>query len=129
MDIVQFQRKRFPNQSYMIKIDLEKVSKSILIMFIGLAMVIVASVLLLITETIPPGFGIEYVLVEVFSCFGTVGLTMGLTPHLTSIGKIILIVLMFAGRIGLLTFFISFGAHPEERKPLISYPEENILVG
>lgn len=110
-------------------ISKEKVSKSILIMFIGLAMVIVASVLLLITETIPAGFGIEYVLVEVFSCFGTVGLTMGLTPHLTSIGKIILIVLMFAGRIGLLTFFISFGAHPEERKPLISYPEENILVG
>ncbi|CAM3601893.1 TrkH family potassium uptake protein [Erysipelothrix urinaevulpis] len=107
----------------------EKVSKAILIIFIGISMIMIATMLLLLTETIPKGFGIEYILVEVVSCFGTVGLTMGLTPHLSSIGKIILIVMMFAGRIGLLTFFISFSAHPDERRPLISYPEENILVG
>ncbi|WP_331836843.1 hypothetical protein [Erysipelothrix piscisicarius] len=41
---------------------------------------------------------------------------MGLTPNLTVIGKIVLIVLMFAGRIGLLTFFLSFGVPCEKRK-------------
>lgn len=106
-----------------------KVNKSILIVFIGIGMIVIATMLLLITETIPDGFGLEYVLLEVFSCFGTVGLSMGLTTHITNIGKVILIVLMFAGRIGLLTFFISFGAHPEDRRPLITYPDESILVG
>ena len=110
-------------------ISRNKVNKSILIVFIGISIITIATMLLLITETIPPGFGFEYVLLEVFSCFGTVGLSMGLTTHITSIGKIILIVLMFAGRIGLLTFFISFGAHAEDRQPLITYPDENILVG
>lgn len=107
----------------------DKVSKSIVIIFIGLAMILIAVLLLSITETIPEGFGIEYILFEVISCFGTVGLTMGLTPHLTSIGKIILIVLMFAGRIGLLTFFISFGTRDKHGSPRINYPEENIIVG
>ena len=110
-------------------ISKNKVNKSILIIFIGIVMIVIATMLLLITESIPPGFGFEYILLEVFSCFGTVGLSMGLTTHITNIGKVILIVLMFAGRIGLLTFFISFGAHPETRQPLITYPDENILVG
>lgn len=119
-EVVRFGNRAIPKQ---------KVNKSILIFLVGIVMIVSASFILLITETIPQGYGIEYVMVEVFSCFGTVGLTMGLTPNLTIVGKIVLIILMFAGRIGLLTFFISFGAHPQERKPLISYPEENILIG
>lgn len=115
----------FKNRS----ISHEKVEKALLIVFAGIIMVLLASLILLITETIPERYGIEYVLVEVFSCFGTVGLTMGLTPNLTVIGKIVLIVLMFAGRIGLLTFFLSFGGRAEKKEPLIRYPEGNVLIG
>ncbi|QIK69739.1 Trk family potassium uptake protein [Erysipelothrix sp. HDW6C] len=110
-------------------IGVDKIVKAIMILIIGLGMVTVASMILFVTETIPPQFGIEYILMEVFSCFGTVGLTMGLTPDLTAIGKVVLIIVMFAGRIGLLTFFLSLGNHPESREPHIRYPEANILVG
>lgn len=85
--------------------------------------------ILMITETIPKGFGMEYILMEVFSCFGTVGLTMGLTPHLTAIGKAVLIIVMFAGRIGLLTFFVSLSGRTSDKEDTIKYPEGSILVG
>ncbi|WP_236261690.1 TrkH family potassium uptake protein [Erysipelothrix anatis] len=110
-------------------IPMDRVIKALMILFIGIAIVVSASLILFITETIPPEFGIEYILMEVFSCFGTVGLTMGLTPNLTSIGKIVLIIVMFAGRIGLLTFFLSFGNHSDMKEPTLKYPEANILVG
>src|SRR5690625_1785786 len=86
-----------------------------------------ATFILLNTETIPDGFGIEYILVEVFSCLGTVGLTMGLTPSLTIIGKIILILLMLIGRVGVMTFLWSLTTRKHESG--INYPEMSLLVG
>ncbi len=106
----------------------EKIVKSIMILVFGILLISFASMILLFTETIPQGYGIEYVLMEVFSCFGTVGLTMGLTPNLTAVGKVVLIIVMFAGRIGLLTFFMSIG-NIGEKTEHIKYPEGNILVG
>ena len=82
---------------------------------------------LLLTEDIPHGFGIEYILMEVISCLSTVGLTMGLTPNLTIIGKIILIILMLMGRVGLITFLWSIGSHRNNSS--IKYPEMNIMIG
>lgn len=107
----------------------EKITKSFMIMFFGVLLIIAASMILMITETIPKGFGMEYILVEVFSCFGTVGLTMGLTPNLTVIGKMVLIVVMFAGRIGLLTFFMSVSGYHSDKEDTIKYPEGSILIG
>ncbi len=86
-----------------------------------------ASFVLLNTETIPEDFGIEYILIEVFSCLGTVGLTMGLTPQLTMIGKMILILLMLIGRVGVITFLWSFTKKHHESR--VHYVDMNILVG
>lgn len=63
---------------------------------------------------------------EVFSAFGTVGLSMGLTSKLTIIGKITIIFMMFFGKMGPLTLAFSF-AHKKQRK--IKYPNEDILTG
>ncbi len=49
--------------------------------------------------------GIEYIVFEVISAFGTVGLTMGLTPDLTVFGKLVIIFLMFVGRVGVYTVY------------------------
>jgi Trk-type K+ transport system membrane component len=65
--------------------------------------------------------------VEVCSAFGTVGLSTGITPELTTTGKIVLIVLMFIGRIGILTFIFVIGG--KERPPRYRYPKERIIVG
>ena len=62
---------------------------------------------------------------EVFSAFGTVGLSMNFTPHLTIIGKAIIIFMMFFGKMGPLT--LAFHLHVKE--PKIKYPNEDILTG
>ena len=63
---------------------------------------------------------------EAFSAFGTVGLSAGLTPHLSTLGKLLIVVLMFVGRIGPLTLAALF---TERKKRPLRYPEENVLVG
>jgi trk system potassium uptake protein TrkH len=64
---------------------------------------------------------------EAFSAFGTVGLSTGLTAELGSGGKLVLIFLMFAGRVGPLTLVIAVGRRREKGR--FRYAEENIMVG
>lgn len=105
----------------------ETVRRAFFIFSSGMIIASVATFILLNTENIPAGFGIEYILVEVFSSIGTVGLTMGLTPSLTIIGKIILILLMLIGRVGVMTFLWSLTA--QKRESGIHYPEISLLIG
>ncbi|GBL04951.1 K+ transporter Trk [Glaciecola sp. KUL10] len=72
---------------------------------------LVAVVLLLLLENAP----MPIVLFEVFSALGTVGLSMGLTGELSEFGKLIIIILMFMGRVGILTFGIVISTHDETR--------------
>ncbi|HRJ02069.1 MAG TPA: potassium transporter TrkG [Hyphomonas sp.] len=72
---------------------------------------------LTLTET---GADFEVLLFEAFSAIGTVGLSMGITGNLSDLGKVIIILLMFAGRVGILTFGIAL-ASPDRAKT----PQEN----
>ncbi len=63
---------------------------------------------------------------EVTSALGTVGLTLNVTPHLTSAGKIVIIVTMLAGRIGPSTLALLFLRG--ERRSRIDYPEERLIL-
>ncbi len=72
----------------------------------------VALFLLLLTES---GHSFESLLFEAVSAMGTVGLSTGITGDLTDLGKLIIIVLMTAGRVGILTFGIALAAHDESR--------------
>lgn len=108
-------------------IKIATIRRAFFIISSALSMIMVATSLLLITETLPPGAGIEYVLMEVISCLNTVGLTMGLTPHLSLAGKAILVVLMLMGRVGLVTFLWTIGNHRKQSQ--INYPEMNIMIG
>ena len=64
---------------------------------------------------------------EVFSAFGTVGLSTGITPMLTSAGKIVIIITMLVGRIGPLTLVVALAQRPGRSD--YDYPEENIMIG
>lgn len=108
-------------------IKIATIRRALFIIASAILVMMTATLLLLMTETIPTGFGIEYVLIEVISCMSTVGLTMGLTPDLTLVGKFILVVLMLMGRVGLVTFLWSIGNHKAQSK--INYPEMNIMIG
>jgi len=63
---------------------------------------------------------------ESFSAFGTVGLTLGATSHLSELGKLVIIATMFAGRVGLISFAI-----PGVRRLSsgITYPQGEVLIG
>lgn len=65
-------------------------------------------------------------LFEEVSAFATVGLSRGITGDLTSWGKAIIIVSMFMGRVGILTFMVAFASRADNRK--YRYPEESIMV-
>lgn len=68
--------------------------------------------------------------VEVFSAFATVGLTAGVTPSLTFMGKIIIIILMYIGRIGPITMVLIFAKKYNLKKGKdINYVEERVLIG
>ena len=107
----------------------EIVMRAFALFFICVTITITATALLSVTEVIPREFGIEYVAFEVFSAFGTVGVTLGLTPHLTMIGKFVIMLLMFIGRVGVYTFLLSIAGRQRSNEGLIRYPEEHVMVG
>jgi trk system potassium uptake protein TrkH len=72
-------------------------------------------------------FAFERILFEVVSAFGTVGLSTGITGSLTPISKVMIIILMFTGRIGPMTLMIAFSQRPEQIR--VKYPEGDILIG
>ncbi len=86
---------------------------------------------LLYTETVvfaidPAAF--QDLLFEVVSAMGTVGLSAGVTPHLSGIGRVVIILDMFVGRVGplaVVTALLNAGT----RRPKIGYPEEKIMIG
>lgn len=66
-------------------------------------------------------------LFEIVSAFGTVGLSLGATGHLAGFGKVITIILMFTGRVGVLTLMYSLSRRP--RGGQLVYPDEQVMVG
>ena len=86
--------------------------------------VIVGTLIIATIEPVP----FEFVVYEVISAFATVGLSAGLTPMLTPTSQIVLIALMFLGRVGILTLGFSLFMGKKETSK-IGYPEGVILVG
>ncbi|MFO1445674.1 TrkH family potassium uptake protein [Bacillus sp. Bva_UNVM-123] len=67
------------------------------------------------------------IIFEVCSAFGTTGMSMGITPDLSIVGKCIIMILMFIGRIGLTSFLFIIGG--KEKKTNYHYPKERIIIG
>ncbi len=92
-----------------------------------LAIVLIATLAICTIEEQNAAASTAAVLFEAVSAMGTVGLTLGLTPTLSAASHIILILLMYAGRVGILTIALAFG----EKKDTVSTkrPLDNILIG
>ncbi|MEG0830850.1 MAG: TrkH family potassium uptake protein [Acidaminococcaceae bacterium] len=105
------------------KVKQDAISKSFIITTIAVMWVVSATFCLSVLE----GDRFLYMLFEVVSAFATVGLTAGVTQSLCPASKVILILTMFAGRVGVLTFVMAL---MHKRKPkAMRYPEENIMIG
>jgi trk system potassium uptake protein TrkH len=101
----------------------EVVYKSIAIAIISILAVTFCFSLLLVSQ----GASFVGLLFESVSAFANVGLSLGVTPTLTPVGKLIVIFLMYAGRIGPLTLALAVGERAT--RATIHYPEARILVG
>ncbi|WP_374720049.1 TrkH family potassium uptake protein [Parageobacillus toebii] len=102
----------------------DTIYKALTVTVSGLFVVITITMLLTITE---PNKDFLMILFEATSAFGTVGLSMGLTPELSPVGKILIILTMFAGRVGPLTIAYAVALH---RKPdPFKFPKGKIMIG
>ncbi|MGL4797713.1 MAG: potassium transporter TrkG, partial [Paraclostridium sp.] len=108
------------------KISTSTVRKSVGIFFIGVSAVLIGTLMIVVTE---PEFDLIEAAFEVISAFATVGLSIGGSPNLTTIGKILILIYMFMGRVGLLTIFLALVSKNTVKKQLIRYPEGRIIVG
>ena len=76
---------------------------------------------------IQPEFAVGDVVFECFSAMGTVGMSTGITRDLSVLSQIIVILLMFSGRIGSLSFAMIFTE--KKQKDVLLFPEEKVNVG
>lgn len=105
------------------RLERDKVYRAIMVTLYSFAIVIAATMALSVTEKhmfLP-------VLFEVTSAFATAGLSTGMTPDLTAVGKLILIAMMFIGRLGPLTLFYAAGS--KAGRSLYRHPEGKIIIG
>ena len=105
------------------------VFRAMTLFFISLSLCVISIMILSATEHLPRQNGIEYAAFVVFSAFGTVGLTMGLTPDLTEFGKLLIIGLMYIGRVGIMTVLFSLMSNNQKTTCRYQYPYESVLVG
>lgn len=112
---------------YRRKIDGEAVQQASSVICIYLFVAIVSAILIAAVEVNNSAVNFENVIFEVTSAIGTVGLSMGLTGSLGVFSKLVLIFLMYFGRVGGFTFMMIFAG---DKKPVsISRVSEKILVG
>ena len=107
-------------------IDDQIVKRALTIMLISFAIALTGLFILSISEQA------DFIdlLFEVFSASATVGLTAGLTPTLTFVGKIVIIILMYIGRIGPITMVLIFVRKYNAKKGKdVNYIKEHILIG
>lgn len=112
-DIVIFER----------RIGKKAVNKAFAIFVLALSLILCITLLISAIEKIP----VVQVLFEVVSAFGTVGLSVGITRDLSEISKLLLVLTMYAGRVGVLTFVMLLLQKPKPEK--IKYPEVKVIIG
>lgn len=104
------------------------VQEAISIMAISIGLVFFSTIVLLLSENImETKDDFMRTVFEVISAFANVGLTTGITPTLSNLGKLIIIITMFIGRISPLTVALIVGR--KEELPAVGYPVETVMVG
>lgn len=107
------------------------VEKAVSAVFLGALAILVCSMAIEMAEEFNPAVGMGRgkfldLLFETVSAFGTVGLSMGITSKLTDVGKFILCIMMFIGKLGPLTLALAISYR---RVKKFHYSEENIMIG
>jgi Trk-type K+ transport system membrane component len=113
-DRIEIYRREISNNS--VRRAFAAVYLSLLIIFLGILSITV----------LEPQLHTRDVAFEVVSAFGTVGLSLGITALLGYKAKIVIMVIMFIGRVGMLTLFVAFIKKTKEKS--YRYPKEDINI-
>ena len=126
MTAVAALRKRQEVEMFKRSVRIVVVGRAITVTLLFVAVLFIATLALSITEN-SNGFIMSDIMFEAGSALGTVGLTAGITPSLTTAGKLIIIATMLIGRLGPLTLLaaLTFNIKPAR----YNYPDEAVIVG
>ena len=106
----------------------ENINRALTLFFVALFIVLLAILLLVLTQQLPAHDSLAYVTFEVLAAFGTTGISLGITQSLNLFGQLVIMVLMFIGRVGIYTVMFSiFNSQPKVKS--YRYPEESVLIG
>ncbi|TSI04205.1 TrkH family potassium uptake protein [Lysinibacillus sp. BW-2-10] len=98
--------------------------RSYVVIILAFFMVMIATMILLVTE---PSATTTQIIFEITSAFGTCGMSLGITENLSTEGKFVIMVLMFIGRVGLISFLYTLGGKAD--KLPYRYPKERVIIG
>jgi len=127
---------RFVGRNYITvfrrSISQESIVRALTVFILSSFVILLAICLLMFIEKLPLAHNIAHgwldeVMFETISAFGTVGLSLGLTPKLSDFGKLVITLTMFTGRIGLLTLAYAL-AGPLKQGEIV-YAEEPVMTG
>lgn len=108
------------------ELEMEDILKSFVVTILSVILCFVGVIVLTSVET----FSLTEIIFEVTSAFGTTGLSLGITASLTPVSKIVLMILMFAGRVGFLSFLFFLGNKQNNKRTAnYHYPKEKITIG
>lgn len=124
--LITFARGKEHIQIFGREIHLVDVYRSFVVILVACFMVLIATMILLITE---PDATLIQIIFEITSAFGTCGMSLGITSDLSVVGKVIIMILMFIGRVGLISFLYSLGGGGRGKKTNYHYPKERIIIG
>ena len=96
-------------------VSYEVVDRAYVVLLFTILIVFFGSFILSISDS---QFSLEHIIFEVASAFGTAGLSLGITPYLSTFGKFIIIIIMYIGRITVLTFALSIARRAFSRYSL-----------
>lgn len=102
------------------------IHRSMLVM-IGAGSLILLGLFIMSISEAGQWFGVKEIFFELASAFGTTGLSLGITSSLTTVGKLVLIVIMFIGRIGVLAILLMFKG--DKKGSNVKYPEMDMIIG
>ena len=105
-------------------IEPRSIMNAVALTVVGVTIILGGACAISFIENVP----MNLCLFETASAFGTVGLTMSLTPALSAVSHIMLIVMMYFGRVGVLTFGVAVFLRRRE-PPKLTFPSGNVMIG
>jgi trk system potassium uptake protein TrkH len=105
------------------RIPRQLIAKALSLVSLAVVLAVLSSIALVVSD----GLSLQVALFDVTSALSTVGLSLGDLPNLSPFGKLLLVFLMFVGRLGPITLILALGQRQQRRRH--TYPEEEIAIG